>query len=333
VVSICTGAFVLAAAGLLDGKIATTHWMDAPALSARFPSVSVDPGVLYIDEGTVLTSAGIAAGIDLCLHLVRKDFGSVIANAVARRLVVAPHRSGGQAQFVVQPVAAPRGQRLEVTRSWVLGRLAEPLTRRADGKVFREESPNLRAPFLRGDGDNSDDSPALARDPAPSIRRGSDHTALAAPRVVSVGHTLGGRNARRGFRPLCQHRGLSLRPPTLRVVRFTLCERRSGHARAVDPTRRLVAVGPYRYLRNPMISGVVTMLAGEGIFLGSRVIATWGATFIALNQVYFMLFEEPGLERRFGAAYREYKSAVPRWVPKETPWKLARKRRSRTDFD
>jgi transcriptional regulator GlxA family with amidase domain len=128
VVSICTGAFVLAAAGLLDGKRATTHWMDAPALSARFPNVSVDPGVLYIDEGTVLTSAGIAAGIDLCLHVVRKDFGAEVANAVARRLVVAPHRSGGQAQFVVQPVAAPRGQRLEVTRSWVLGRLAEPLT-------------------------------------------------------------------------------------------------------------------------------------------------------------------------------------------------------------
>jgi protein-S-isoprenylcysteine O-methyltransferase Ste14 len=100
-----------------------------------------------------------------------------------------------------------------------------------------------------------------------------------------------------------------------------------------DPTRRLVAVGPYRYMRNPMISGVVAMLAGEGISLGSRVIAIWVATFIAINQVYFMFFEEPGLERRFGATYREYKSAVPRWVPRETPWKLARKRRSRTDFD
>ena len=128
VVSICTGAFVLAAAGLLDGKRATTHWMDAAALSARFPTVAVDPGVLYIDEGTVLTSAGIAAGIDLCLHIVRKDFGAEVANEVARRLVVAPHRSGGQAQFVLQPVAEPRGQRLEGTRTWVLDRLAEPLT-------------------------------------------------------------------------------------------------------------------------------------------------------------------------------------------------------------
>jgi len=88
-----------------------------------------------------------------------------------------------------------------------------------------------------------------------------------------------------------------------------------------DPTRRLVAVGPYRYVRNPMISGVVTMLAGEGMFLGSRVIAIWAATFIAVNQVYFMLSEEPGLERRFGAAYLEYKAAVPRWIPTGTPWK------------
>jgi transcriptional regulator GlxA family with amidase domain len=128
VVSICTGAFVLAAAGLLDGKRATTHWMDAAALSARFPGVAVDPGVLYIDEESVLTSAGIAAGIDLCLHIVRKDFGAELANEVARRLVVAPHRSGGQAQFVLQPVAEPRGQRLEGTRTWVLDRLAEPLT-------------------------------------------------------------------------------------------------------------------------------------------------------------------------------------------------------------
>ena len=88
-----------------------------------------------------------------------------------------------------------------------------------------------------------------------------------------------------------------------------------------DPTRWLVAVGPYRYVRNPMISSVVTMLAGEGMFLGSRVIAIWAATFILINQVYFMLFEEPGLERRFGAAYLEYKAAVPRWIPTGTPWK------------
>ena len=88
-----------------------------------------------------------------------------------------------------------------------------------------------------------------------------------------------------------------------------------------DPTRRLVAVGPYRYMRNPMITGVVTMLLGETLFLGSRVVGIWAATFIAINQIYFVISEEPGLERRFGASYIEYKSAVPRWIPRATPWK------------
>jgi transcriptional regulator GlxA family with amidase domain len=151
VVSICTGAFVLAAAGLLDGRRATTHWLDAPDFAARFPSVTMDPDVLYIDEGSVLTSAGIAAGIDLCLHIVRKDYGAAVANAVARRLVVAPHRSGGQAQFVAQPVAEARGHRLESTRGWVMRRLAEPTTvgrmaehagmsLRTFARCFREET-------------------------------------------------------------------------------------------------------------------------------------------------------------------------------------------------
>ena len=88
-----------------------------------------------------------------------------------------------------------------------------------------------------------------------------------------------------------------------------------------DPTRRLVAVGPYQYMRNPMITGVVTMLLGETLFLGSRVVGIWVATFITINQIYFMISEEPGLERRFGAAYVEYKSAVPRWIPTAKPWK------------
>jgi protein-S-isoprenylcysteine O-methyltransferase Ste14 len=88
-----------------------------------------------------------------------------------------------------------------------------------------------------------------------------------------------------------------------------------------DPTRRLIAVGPYRYLRNPMITGVLTMLVGEALFHGSRAVAIWAGTFVVINQVYFILLEEPGLERRFGAAYLEYKSAVPRWIPRPTPWK------------
>lgn len=90
-----------------------------------------------------------------------------------------------------------------------------------------------------------------------------------------------------------------------------------------DPTRRLVAVGPYQHVRNPMISGVLAMLVGETIFLGSRVIAIWAATFFVMNSIYFLMSEEPGLEKRFGADYREYKSAVPRWLPRATPWKKA----------
>ncbi len=90
-----------------------------------------------------------------------------------------------------------------------------------------------------------------------------------------------------------------------------------------DPTQRLVAVGPYQYVRNPMISGVLTMLIGQAVFHGSRVIAIWAATFFAFNHVYFLAIEEPGLEQRFGASYREYKSAVPRWIPRTTPRKNA----------
>jgi AraC family transcriptional activator FtrA len=127
-VSICTGAFVLAAAGLLDGRRATTHWVDVPAFRARFPRVACDADVLYVDEGSVLTSAGVAAGLDLCLHVVRSDYGAAVANAVARRLVVPAHRSGGQAQFVRRPVAAPGGRALDATRAWALARLHEPLT-------------------------------------------------------------------------------------------------------------------------------------------------------------------------------------------------------------
>jgi AraC family transcriptional activator FtrA len=103
--SICSGAFVLAATGLLDGRRATTHWRYAARLAQKYPAITVDPGVLYVDAGQVLTSAGSAAGLDLCLHLVRRDFGSKLANQVARRLVIPPHRDGGQAQYVERPVS------------------------------------------------------------------------------------------------------------------------------------------------------------------------------------------------------------------------------------
>ncbi|WP_078887677.1 helix-turn-helix domain-containing protein [Streptomyces sp. NRRL S-118] len=128
VASLCTGAFVLAAAGLLDGRRATTHWAHTGELAARHPGVRVDPDVLYVDEGSVLTSAGKAAAMDLCLHLVRLDRGSSVANAVARRLVVPPHRDGGQAQFVTTPVPAPDNHPLAALFPWVLERLDQPLT-------------------------------------------------------------------------------------------------------------------------------------------------------------------------------------------------------------
>ena len=110
--SICSGAVVLAATGLLDGQHMTTHWRYAQALQARFPKVQVDPDVLYVDCGQVLSSAGSAAGIDLCLHLVRRDFGPAVANHVARRLVVPPHREGGQAQYIEKPVPVRSGDPL-----------------------------------------------------------------------------------------------------------------------------------------------------------------------------------------------------------------------------
>jgi transcriptional regulator GlxA family with amidase domain len=130
VVSICTGAFALAAAGVLDGLHATTHWQHIEHLEREFPDVTVDRDVLYVDEGDVLTSAGVCCGIDLCLHIVRRDLGAVVANEIARGLVAAPHRDGGQAQYVPAPVAVAGETSLSDTRSWALHRLEEALTLR-----------------------------------------------------------------------------------------------------------------------------------------------------------------------------------------------------------
>src|SRR3954467_10333913 len=131
IVSICTGAFALGDAGLLDGRRATTHWGYAAYLAERFPAVDVDPNVLYVDEGDVLTSAGVAAGIDLCLHVVRRDHGAEVAARVARRIVVAPHRDGGQAQFIERPMPDDAAGSPGPARAWPLARLAEPLDVRA----------------------------------------------------------------------------------------------------------------------------------------------------------------------------------------------------------
>jgi len=126
--AISTGAFALAATGLLDGKRATTHWHYTKALRDRHPLVQVDENVLFVDEGGVLTSAGAASGIDLCLHLVRRDHGVGLSNHVARRLVAAPYRSGGQAQYVPRSVPEPLGDLFADTREWALEHLAEQLT-------------------------------------------------------------------------------------------------------------------------------------------------------------------------------------------------------------
>ena len=117
--SICSGVFVLAAAGVLDGKRVTTHWRYAERLQQRYPNVSVEPYALYVDEGQILTSAGSAAGLDMLLHLVRRDHGGAVANRVAQRLVVAPHREGGQAQFVPRPMPRDEASRLARLMDWV----------------------------------------------------------------------------------------------------------------------------------------------------------------------------------------------------------------------
>jgi len=127
IASICTGAFVLAAAGLLDGRRVATHWMHAQRLARRYPMITVEPDVLYIDDGDVLSSAGTAAGIDLCLHIVRTDYGAQAAGDLARRLVTAPHRPGGQAQFIPAPVP-DHDDGLGPLLAWALDHLDQPLT-------------------------------------------------------------------------------------------------------------------------------------------------------------------------------------------------------------
>ncbi|MGW0586489.1 GlxA family transcriptional regulator [Streptosporangium sp. NPDC002607] len=149
-VSICTAAYVLAAAGLLDGRPATTHWSHTEHFQKLFPQVRVNPDVLFVDDGDVLTSAGVAAGIDLCLHIVRRDHGTEVANRVARRCVVPPWRDGGQAQFIERPLPAPTATTTAATRAWALERLHKPLplselaaharmSRRTFTRRFRDE--------------------------------------------------------------------------------------------------------------------------------------------------------------------------------------------------
>jgi AraC family transcriptional regulator, transcriptional activator FtrA len=127
IVSICSGVFLLAAAGLLDGRRVTAHWVEAPILARRYPRLLVDSDVLYVDDGDIMSSAGRAAGLDLCLHIVRRDYGMEVANLVARRLVIAPHREGGQAQFIPRPVQTT-GDPLKDVFAWVQRNIERDLT-------------------------------------------------------------------------------------------------------------------------------------------------------------------------------------------------------------
>lgn len=145
-VSICSGAFALAAAGVLDGRRATTHWIYADLLAQRYPAVEIDAAPLYVDNGRVLTSAGCAAGLDLCLHIVRSDHGGRVANDVARRLVVSPHRSGGQAQYIESPVPEPTDDgRIAAGMSWAMANLDRPITL----DEMAEQSAMSRRSYLR----------------------------------------------------------------------------------------------------------------------------------------------------------------------------------------
>lgn len=141
VASVCTGAFALAAAGLLDGRRATTHWMHAAALAERFPAVEVDPGVLYVVDGSIATSAGTAAGLDLCVELVRHDHGTAVAAELARRLVIPPHRQGGQAQYVATPVPSAPDSALGPLLDWASAHLDRALTL---GLLAREAGVSTR---------------------------------------------------------------------------------------------------------------------------------------------------------------------------------------------
>jgi transcriptional regulator GlxA family with amidase domain len=149
IAALCTGAFVLAAAGLLDGRMAATHWMHAEQLARLHPRVDVRADVLYVDDGQVLTSAGKTAALDLCLHLVHRDHGASAANGLARRLVVASHRPGGQAQFIAPPPGPQVTDRLGPALNWAMAHLDKPLTvqdlARQSGLSARQLARRMRA--------------------------------------------------------------------------------------------------------------------------------------------------------------------------------------------
>lgn len=154
IVSICNGVFIVAAAGLLEGRRAAVHWVNADVLARRYPSMHVDSSVLYVDDGDIMSSAGRAAGLDLCIHIIRKDLGPEVANDVARRLVLPAHREGGQAQFIPSPVLA-EGDPLAELRAWMRDHLDRDLTI----ETLAERARMSRRTFIRRFGEATGLSP------------------------------------------------------------------------------------------------------------------------------------------------------------------------------
>jgi transcriptional regulator GlxA family with amidase domain len=193
VISICSGAFAIAAAGLLDGRPATTHWRFAEEFRRRHPSVQLHPNRLYVDDGDVLTSAGMTAGIDLCLHVIRKDQGAAVANNHARTLVAPPQRDGGQAQYIEMLRADPRGGELAALRGWMLANLSSPMnvdtlarrahmSRRTFVRRFREETGTSPMAWLSDA--RIDFARELLETTSEPIERIGDLTGLGAPASV-----------------------------------------------------------------------------------------------------------------------------------------------------
>lgn len=181
--SICTGAFVLAALGKLDGRVATTHWIYADLFRRHFPQVRLDPDVLYVDNGDVLTSAGNAAGIDLLLHVLRSDLGTEAANRVARGAVVAPWRAGGQAQFIDRPVPHETDSGTGPARSWALDHLSEPISL---SEMAREAGMSVRTFTRRFREETGETAGAwLARARVDHARRLLESTDLPVDRVAA----------------------------------------------------------------------------------------------------------------------------------------------------
>ncbi|MGW3958002.1 GlxA family transcriptional regulator [Streptomyces sp. NPDC004752] len=220
IVGLCMGAFVLAAAGLLDGRRAATHWAHAPALTARYPTIHVDSDALYVDEGDVITSAGTAAGLDACLHLVRRAWGARVASTIARRMVVPPHRSGGQAQYIEQPVPSPDDSAdLSAATAYALAHLDQPL----DIDTLAALTRQSRRTFDRRFRAQTGSSPLqwLLHQRVLHAQRLLEDTDLTIDAIA----------ARVGFTT-----GISLRPHFRRLTGITPQQYRNTH-RAKDPAR------------------------------------------------------------------------------------------------